>query len=91
MNSKASKFKGILESVREREVDPSPAPTPQATAPKRGRPSGKRSDSEYVQVTAYIPRQVHRDIKIALLQGGNDQEFSELVEKLLSNWLESRT
>lgn len=57
---------------------------------RRGRPSGKRSDPTYEQVTAYIRRQTYRDVRIALLAQGNGQEFSELVEELLARWLHKR-
>jgi hypothetical protein len=95
-----SKFKGILERAKEREIEPvgveealplSPALLKDKQAKKRGRPSGKRSDEDYVQVTAYIQKDIHLDVKIALLKSGDDKDFSELVDSLLANWLKSRT
>ena len=90
----SSKFKGILDLAKGREPEPEPAPAQPpppspapADAPKRGRPPGKRSDPSYSQVTAYIPEDLHRRIKIALLQEAKGQEFSELVESLLIDWL----
>jgi hypothetical protein len=41
-------------------------------------------------VTAYIPEELHRRVKIVLLQEAKGQEFSELVEELLLAWIESR-
>lgn len=61
---------------------------------KRGRPKAKRSDPDYEQVTAYIKRNTHTAAKIELLkssQNGEKQEFSELVQDLLEQWLNSRT
>jgi hypothetical protein len=96
----SSKFKGILQRAKEREAEapdaeeaPPPSPAPVAIQPekKRGRPSGKRSDADYVQVTAYIQKDIHREVKIALLKSGNGKDFSELVDTLLSSWLKSRT
>lgn len=61
-----------------------------ATEPRRvGRPNAKRSDPDYVQTTAYIKKTTHRDVKIAQLASGDERDFSELVEDLLSNWLKS--
>lgn len=61
-------------------------------APKRrGRPSGKRSDGEYVQTTAYIRRKTHRAVKVALVKDEGGPDYSELVEDLLDKWLKSRT
>lgn len=54
-----------------------------------GRPRGKRSNAEFVQVTAYVGKGTHRDVKIALLTEGAGREFSELVEDLLIRWLQS--
>lgn len=92
----SSKFKGILDVAKERgpaapeDAPPPPPPSPPEAAPKRrGRPSGKRSDSEFVQVTAYIHKRTHRDVKIALLKSDGDRDFSELVEDLLAAWLKS--
>ena len=50
---------------------------------------GKRSDNDYRQVSAYIRKDTHQRVKIALLQ--EEREFSELVEELLSSWLDART
>jgi hypothetical protein len=83
---------------------PSDSPVPPATAvtspvspsralgePRRpGRPRGKRSDPTYEQVTAYIPRALYKQIRIALLQADESQEFSELIADLLSTWLKNR-
>ena len=95
----SSKFKGILERAKEREPEadmevaapPSPAPAATPSDKKRGRPSGKRSDTEYTQVTAYIHESTHREVKIALLKSGSKQDFSELVDSLLADWLKSST
>lgn len=57
---------------------------------RRGRPSGKRSDPDYVGFTTYIRKDTHHEVKLALLQEKRGRELSELVEDLLSNWLKSR-
>jgi hypothetical protein len=57
--------------------------------PRRGRPSGKRSDPNYVGFTTYIRKDTHRKAKIALLEKAEGVELSELVEELLAEWLKS--
>src|SRR5207249_499989 len=57
--------------------------------PRRGRPPAKHSDPAYTQVTAYILKDTHRDVKIALLRSKEPMEFSELVEWLLAGWLKN--
>ena len=73
------------------ETRPKPQGVSSPVKRPRGRPTGKRSDGEHTQVTAYIRAETHRDVKIALLQAGKGQEFSELVQELLTKWLKSRT
>lgn len=48
---------------------------------------GKRSDPRFTQITAYITKQTHRNVKLALLREGNDREISQLIEERLSIWL----
>jgi hypothetical protein len=65
----------------------SPSAETETQPSKRGRPKGKRSDPDYEQVTAYIKKETYRQTKIALLQQGEVQDFSLLVEQLLAEWL----
>jgi len=99
-----SKFLSAMNAAKDRSsiVAESVAPQIQAAAPKavsaephpvrRGRPAGKRSDQESVQVTAYIQAETHFATKIALLtnlrRGEPKKDFSDLVQELLSKWLE---
>jgi hypothetical protein len=56
---------------------------------KRGRPPGKRSDPDFTQITAYLRTKTIEDVKIKLIKQGSTQDFSELIEELLSVWLRS--
>lgn len=78
-----------------------PAPAKPATsepaAPpvkRRGRPKGsgkgKRSSQEFMQAGAYVRRETHRDVMIELMRDGKKQDFSDLVESLLAEWLRGR-
>jgi hypothetical protein len=99
MTGKVSKFQAVLSS-REVLEEPQkeeainfveevlPASSP---AIKMGRPKGKRSNPDYTQVTAYIRQETYKDIRVLLLQKGDGQEFSELVEELLSEYLKTQT
>lgn len=49
--------------------------------------TGKRRDPAYEQVTAYIRRNTHHAVKLALLTEGDSRQYSDLVEALLSQWL----
>ena len=63
----------------------------QTDTPKRGRPKGKRSHPDYEQVTAYIKKETHTAVKIELLKEGQKRQFSELIQELLDDWVESRS
>lgn len=83
----ASKFNAVLGQRRtaQSEQTPStetPPPTEKTIGRGRGRPPGKRTNPDYQQVTIYIPRALHDQVKISLIQEGR-KEFSELVETLL--------
>jgi hypothetical protein len=99
MTGKVSKFQAVLSS---REVLEKPQEEEaidfveeflpvSSPATKMGRPKGKRSNPEYTQVTAYIRQDTYKDIRVLLLQKGDGQEFSELVEELLSEYLKIQT
>lgn len=77
---KVSKFQSVLDVAKGEEQ------TAGSTLGERQR--GKRSDPDFQQITAYIKKDTHRRVKIALLEEGEGREFSELVEVLLVEWLE---
>ncbi len=95
----AGKFKGIVGQDKDREsagdagdkAPCTPAPVSEIPQKRKDRPSGKRRDVDYVQVTAYIHKETHRNVKIALLRSGDGKNFSELVDDLLAEWLKSHT
>lgn len=53
----------------------------------KGRPSGKRTSADFVQVGIYLPRQLHRKAKLALLHEEEGRDFSELMADLLTEHL----
>jgi hypothetical protein len=79
-----SNFKDTPNSAQEQERKKT---KDKAVEHKRGRPRGKRSNPDYEQVTAYIKKKTYKQIKIALLEQDDIGDFSELVEELLSQWL----
>jgi hypothetical protein len=95
MTGKVSKFQAVLSSreVEEEPIDfPEEAPSIPSVQPaaKMGRPKGKRSNPEYTQVTSYIRQDTYRKVRMILLQNGDGQEFSELVEDLLCEFLDTQ-
>jgi hypothetical protein len=59
---------------------------------KRGRPPGKRSNPEYVQLTAYVREENLDEAKTALIkekqQFGHKRDVSELIDSLLSFYVQ---
>ena len=45
----------------------------------------KSADPNYVRTTFYLPKTLHRKLKIKSLEA--DQEMSEIVEELIADWL----
>ena len=89
-----SKFDAVLGQRRTTPSEQAPSTeTPQSVQTDvsrgRGRPPGKRTNPDYQQVTVYIPRVLHEQAKIALIQQGR-KEFSELIEDLLTDWMNQR-
>jgi hypothetical protein len=84
----------VLGLVPEREHQKQPEQESSVLEPapmkKIGRPRGKRSNPAYEQVTAYIRKDTHTQVKIMLLQEGEGREFSELLEELLSEFLSTQ-
>ena len=92
-----SKFNAILDRRRDggeegKEEQKKIEQTAKSTSARKkraGRPNGKRTNPNYGQVTAYIPKTLHEEVKIALIKEGR-KEFSTLVEELLSEWMQNK-
>lgn len=56
---------------------------------KRGRAKGKRSDPNFIQVGAYIPKDLNQRVKRRLFD--EEIDFSELVAELLEDWLSKKS
>jgi hypothetical protein len=62
---------------------------PPAGQPRKiGRPrTGKRSNPDYQQVSAWVRRDTYQRVTHRLFTRENRREFSDLVEELLAAWL----
>lgn len=59
--------------------------------PKVGRPkTGKRSNDDYRQVSAWVRRDTYRRVQDRLYVKEDRAEFSDLVQSLLEVWLKRR-
>jgi len=101
---KGGRFANLARQARGEEEIPEPQPTqePQIEveqenpAKKRGRPSGRRSDPDYTQISAYIPLELLHEVQELLLQERKRKKLrsgidvSGLVEKLLTEWVKQQ-
>lgn len=86
--SKASKKNKV---VKAKEVEPTATKTKdrEVTAPKKRKSTGKRTDPTYKQVGAYIKKDTYLQIQKLLLDKP-DKDFSDLVQELLSGYLDNQ-
>jgi len=60
---------------------------------KRGRTGGKRNNPDYVETNTFLTKKIYARVDTELekmKKEGKQQDFSELVETLLTDWLKSR-
>ena len=75
-----------------KEVKPVPTKTKDleaSTTPKKRKSTGKRTDPNYKQVGAYIKKDTYLQIQKLLLDKP-DKDFSDLVQELLSGYLDNQ-
>jgi hypothetical protein len=65
---------------------PTVEPSQQLTV-QTSKQRAKSKDEDFVKFTTYVRKRTHRAVKTRLVEQG--REMSDLVEELLSEWLES--
>jgi hypothetical protein len=60
---------------------------PPLTVTKGEKPLAKSKDPDFIQGNFYIRKTTHAQVKIKLLQQGEEKDLSDLVEELLTSWL----
>jgi hypothetical protein len=77
-----------LTSIAPRQSSAAPRPTPRRRGGDVRKLVGKRSNIDYQMVGVYLRKSTARAVKGSLL--GTEEDMSELIEKLLTTWLETR-
>lgn len=80
----ADMFSNLAESF-EKQSAPQKASEPAAQPQRKRKKTGKRSDPNYIQVGAYIPKHLNEEVKIKLVR--HEGDFSDLITELLEKWL----
>ena len=88
MADPASMFDKLAQNRQKPKTAPPPEPAPELKRRQR-KVTGKRSDSNYIQVGAYIPKALNKDVKRLLVD--NEGDFSDLVAELLEHWVQQQS
>jgi len=86
MADPVSMFDKLAQQRQKTKAVPQPEPAPEEPKRRQRKATGKRSDPNYIQVGAYIPKELNKEVKRALVDYEGD--FSDLVTQLLEDWLE---
>ena len=87
MTSKPNQFRSLIAASGQAPMaEPNLTVVPKITAASV-RKVGKRTAPDYVQVGIYLPKALHNQAKVMLIQEGKDRDFSQLVADLLENHL----
>ena len=90
MTSKPNQFRSLIAASGQAPVaQPSTSITKAESFP-RARRTGKRTAPDYVQVGVYIPKKLHAQAKVLLINEEPDRDFSQLMGDLLSDYLSKR-
>jgi hypothetical protein len=95
MPEEQSKFSGVLAKLKQRPAQPSaalPAP-PLEGGPMRGRgrPHGKRSNPDYQPTTVLLRKHTKKTAARLLEDTNARQDLSDLIEQLLTEWIQQQT
>lgn len=82
-----SRFDNFISAARAKQT-PDPSPSTEDASPQEPQGKSKSSNPNYMRTTVYLPRQIHRRLKSAAAD--EEKEISEIVEKLVEDWLASR-
>jgi hypothetical protein len=85
-----SRFDQLIGTVGKKKTPDSPEveePSPQ-TKPPTSSSKAKGKNPNYQRTTFYIPKDIHREFKMAALE--DSVEMSDIVEDLISQWLRER-
>jgi hypothetical protein len=91
MTTKPNQFRSLIAASGQAPVAQIHASAPDEEPAPTGRPQGKRAAPGYVQVGVYIPKKLHNEAKVRLIQEGADRDFSQLIADLLTDYVNHRT
>ena len=82
---KASRFDELIDAARSRQKRDK---TPELNEEKSTFKS-KSTDPDYVRTTVYLPKKLHRSLKLAA--AADDRQMSDIITELLEKWLSQKS
>ncbi|MDJ0734578.1 MAG: CopG family transcriptional regulator [Nostocaceae cyanobacterium] len=78
---KSSRFDELIDAARNRQQRDIESGVEQLTR------KTKSTDPDYIRTTLYLPKQLHRRLKI--LAASQERQMSDIVAELVEQWLQS--
>jgi hypothetical protein len=86
-----SKFSGVLAKLKQPPVPQESIPIETSLSRGRGRPPGKRSDPDFQPTTVLLRKQTKKTATRLLEDQNTGQDLSELIEDLLTEWIQQHS
>ena len=83
-----SKFSGVLAKLKRPQVTEATATSEASQVRGRGRPRSKRSDPDYQATTVILRKRTKRTAARLLQDQETGQDLSDLIEALLTEWIQ---
>ncbi|MEL6164472.1 MAG: CopG family transcriptional regulator [Cyanobacteria bacterium J06628_3] len=81
---KTSRFDELIDAARSRQK----RDKPQELAEEKVNFKSKSTDPDYVRTTVYLPKKLHRSLKLAA--AADDRQMSDIMTELVENWLSQK-
>ena len=95
MPEEQSKFSGVLAKLKQQPAQQSAALLDQPLGSEpvrgRGRPPGKRSDPDYQPTTVLLRKHTKKTASRLLEDTNASQDLSDLIEQLLTEWIQKQS
>lgn len=81
---KANRFDELIDAARSRQK----RDRPQESTEEKVTFKSKSTDPDYVRTTVYLPKKLHRSLKLAA--AADDRQMSDIITELLEKWFDKK-
>ncbi|NJL81289.1 MAG: CopG family transcriptional regulator [Richelia sp. RM2_1_2] len=82
---KTSRFDELIDAARSRQK----RDNPQDSSEENVTFKSKSTDPDYVRTTVYLPKKLHRKLKLAA--AADERQMSDIISELLEKWLDEKS